>query len=460
MMTASLIIQVAGAIVTLWYVRKLPALVLIFAAFGVMIISIRFVETVRLSDFTVFLTSITMLVSVTIVPRVSSFIRQKSKLLRSREGIDRALLSSLSNKGLMNAIVDRLGSALGTDAAAVFLKNSNVHTLHTFASYGVDEEIKQFVEQHTDNSFFTSTVRSHKPLVIQRIKQDEDDAFLNVVRGHGFLGFVCAPIVKSGAAVGVLALFSREPRPYTRRERAFVQAICNQIGIALNRAQLVERIQEVSFESVRSLVEAIEIRDPYTCGHSVQVAELAVLTARKMGFNTEELKYIEYAGLLHDVGKIAVPEVVLQKTLKLTDEELEIIKKHPVLSAQVVEPILALRHIVDWVRHHHERWDGQGYPEGRRGTQIPLASRILAVCDTYSAMTSERPYRKALSDEDAVREMKRVSGTQLDPEVVAVFLTLHEHGLPGKSITGEKIRSTYPQSDKDALSYRPQGSWL
>jgi len=460
MTIASLIIQVTAAIVTLWYVRKLPALVLIFAAFGCIIISIHFVEAVQLSDFAVLITSATMLAGVMVIPHVSSFIKQENKLLKSLESIDRALLSSLSHKGLMNAIVDRLGSTLGTDAAAIFLKNGDIHTLHTFASYGVDEEIERFVKQHTDNSFITSVVKTQKPLVISRINQDEDDALLNVVRKQGFMGFVCAPIVKSGTSVGILALFSKEPRPYTRREQAFIQAICNQIGIALNRAQLIERIQEMSFESVRSLVEAIEIRDPHTRGHSVQVAELAVSVARRMDFNRKELRYIVFAGLLHDVGKIAVPEVILQKKMKLNEEEWKIIKQHPVYSAQVVEPILELRHIVNWIRHHHERWDGHGYPEGRQGSQIPLPSRILAVCDTYSAMTSDRPYRKALSDGDATQEIERVSGTQLDPEVVGVFLELHKYGFTRNSIAGEHIRSTYPQYDGNTLSYRPQGSRL
>lgn len=455
MIFASLIIQVAAAVITLRYVRKLPALVFIFAAFGLIIVSIRLAEAIQFSDFAIFLTSITMLAGVTVTPHISLSVKQESKLLKSLEAVDRALLSSLSHKGLMNAIADRLGSTLGTDAAAILLTNG---TVHTFASYGVDEEITRFAEEHAENGFIVSVVRSQKPLVISRINQDEDDALLNVIRRQGFMGFVCAPIVKRGTSVGVLVLFSKTPRPYTKREQSFIQAICNQIGIALNRAQLIERMQEMSFESVRSLVEAIEIRDPYTRGHSAQVAELAVCTAQKMDFNAKELKYIEYAGLLHDVGKIAVPEAILQKKIGLTEEEWEIIKKHPVFSAQVVEPILELRHIVNWIRHHHERWDGRGYPEGRSGSQIPLPSRILAVCDTYSAMTSDRPYRKALSDFNAIQELARVSGTQLDPAVVTVFLNVLKRRLSHSSIAGEHMRSTYPQDEK--ISYRPKGNWF
>jgi len=179
----------------------------------------------------------------------------------------------------------------------------------------------------------------------------------------------------------------------------------------------------MNYDLVVAFIRAIEKRE-LCYEHSLQVAILSTAIAEKMGFREQELELIKYAGLLHDVGKIGIPEAILRKPDLLTEEEWKIIRYHPQQSVEIIKPIKGLQQIQHWILYHHERWDGKGYPEGKRGEQIPIQSRILAVSDTYSAMVKDRPYRKALFDKDAREEIARVAGIQLDPKIVNVFLNL------------------------------------
>ncbi|WP_051962896.1 HD domain-containing phosphohydrolase [Mesoaciditoga lauensis] len=174
------------------------------------------------------------------------------------------------------------------------------------------------------------------------------------------------------------------------------------------------------------LVKALEKYNVYTKGHSERVAECSRNIAKMMGMDEEAQRKIHQAGLLHDVGKIFVPLEILNKNGKLTSEEYNEIKKHPIIGAELIEEGAQLKNISKIVRHHHERWDGKGYPDGLKGEEIPLESRIMAVCDTFDAMTSDRPYRKALSEEMALEEIEKNAGKQFDPAVVEVFLKMQK----------------------------------
>jgi len=366
-----------------------------------------------------------LLSALLVILRMSSAFKQNSAHLKSLQDIDRSMLSGLSHKGIMNAIVDKLNTALNTDAAAILVTKKNDFGLKTLVASNLSKEFQKYIIE-SDNGFLSAVIDNRKSLIIAQISRDEDEEFLKKIKNEGFISYLGSPIImKGGLPIGVLTLYNKKPRRYSKRDIGLINAISSQIGIALDRAQLIERIQEMNFESVRALVEAIEIRDPYTRGHSIQVADLAVKLSHKLGFTERELNLIEFAGLLHDVGKIAIPETILQKRSALTAEEWKVIRRHTFLSAKMIEPIRNLRAIQSWVLYHHERWDGKGYPEGRKEKQIPLQSRILAVCDTYSAMTGDRPYRKALSLDETRCEIKRVAGSQLDPHIVDLFLKLH-----------------------------------
>ena len=181
--------------------------------------------------------------------------------------------------------------------------------------------------------------------------------------------------------------------------------------------------EEFQKEIILSIIHIVEMHDPYTKGHSENVAKISVEIAKELGFSEKELEKVYWAGLVHDLGKILVPGDVLRKNGRLSDEEYEIIKKHPVWSYETLIYSDRLKDIAIYTRHHHERWDGKGYPDGLRGDSIPLISRIVSIADTWDAMRSNRPYRKALPVEEAVKRIREAAGTQLDPELTEIFLS-------------------------------------
>ncbi len=182
--------------------------------------------------------------------------------------------------------------------------------------------------------------------------------------------------------------------------------------------------RELQKKLIMVFVTALEKYDVYTKGHSERVANCSMKVAKMMGMDEEAQRKIYQTGLLHDVGKIFVPLEILNKNGKLTPEEYNAIKTHPVIGAELIEEGANLKEIAVIVKHHHERWDGKGYPDGLRGEKIPLESRIMSVCDTFDAMTSDRPYRKALSEEIALKEIEKNAGKQFDPAVVEAFLKM------------------------------------
>jgi len=170
------------------------------------------------------------------------------------------------------------------------------------------------------------------------------------------------------------------------------------------------------------LSRAIEARDPYTRGHSTRVTELAEAVAQRLGWSEERIASLRVGGPLHDIGKLAVSDEVLCKEGRLDDDELAQIREHPKIGAKLLFRVTALREAIPYVLYHHERWDGTGYPSGKAGEEIPVEARVLAIADAFDAMTSDRPYRSALTREEALAEVERCAGTQFDPKIARVFL--------------------------------------
>jgi HD-GYP domain-containing protein (c-di-GMP phosphodiesterase class II) len=183
-------------------------------------------------------------------------------------------------------------------------------------------------------------------------------------------------------------------------------------------------IAELNEELFLTLSKIIDARDPYVGGHAAKVADYAIAIARELGMAEHRLEPLRQAGFLHDIGKIGISEQVLHKPSKLTDEEYEYVKKHAALGGEFLETCRGLRHLAPFVRHHHERWDGKGYPDGLAGDDIEMEARILAVCDAAEAMASDRPYRKGMSLDEMIDEIRRCAGTQFDPDVARAFVTV------------------------------------
>jgi len=197
-----------------------------------------------------------------------------------------------------------------------------------------------------------------------------------------------------------------------------------QLNEALIEAQV--HLERAEIDTIAALILTEEAKDPYVRGHSKRVSEFCLIIGREMGFSEEKQKIIERAGILHDIGKLGIADSILQKPDKLDDEEWEVMKKHPRRAVEILEPLQFLVEEKKIVTHHHERCDGNGYPDGLKGEEIPLEARIMAVADTFDAMNSARAYRQPLSRDAILSELKKVSGTQLDSSVVDVFLKLLE----------------------------------
>ncbi|GEM_PF-6616880 len=193
------------------------------------------------------------------------------------------------------------------------------------------------------------------------------------------------------------------------------------LGDRLSRQRAADRVRQDVVAMVDSLAQVLEVRDPYTAGHSIRVAAFSLVVARGLGLDERQMAILEHGAALHDVGKIAIRREVLNKGGVLTDDEFEHIKMHPVIAREILEPVAEFAPVLEVVYHHHERIDGRGYPSGLKGDEIPLLAQIVAVADTFDAMTSDRPYRAGMPAMKALRLMEEVSGTQLNGELVRIL---------------------------------------
>lgn len=234
---------------------------------------------------------------------------------------------------------------------------------------------------------------------------------------------VSVPIMLGTKVVGVLNLTAtRKKHHFTSRDLEFLTTLANQAAGAIYNAQIFEELRNNYFSTIQALAEAIDAKDPYTHGHSARVAEYAVMMAKEAGMTLEEMESLQTAAYLHDIGKIGIPEAILTKPGCLSREEYQIIRTHPEIGARILAPVNFKGDVVPIVRHHHERVDGDGYPDRLKGRRIPYEARILAVADSFDAMTSLRAYRPPRDFESAKAELKRCAGEQFDKEVVNLFL--------------------------------------
>lgn len=230
------------------------------------------------------------------------------------------------------------------------------------------------------------------------------------------------PIVVDGAIWGVLNLEAPEPAAFSEADAVLVEAIAASLGSSVHRAMLVADLEQTFTTTLTALMSTVEAKDDYTASHEQDVAELCRRVAVRLGMDATRAGDVRYAALLHDVGKVAVPSEILLKPGPLSDEEWVRMRGHAAAGGTLVASIPAFAHLAPAVRASHERWDGAGYPDGLVGEQIPLAARIIAACDTYEAIVTDRPYRPARPPAAAAQELRRVAGTQLDARVAGALL--------------------------------------
>jgi HD-GYP domain-containing protein (c-di-GMP phosphodiesterase class II) len=252
----------------------------------------------------------------------------------------------------------------------------------------------------------------------------------------GMSGGALAPIRAVGEAIGALLLNHATPFRYGAEHAAGLGSLATLAGVAILEDAQRAKLEDLFMSVIVSLTMAIEAKDPYTEGHSVRVAAYSEAIGKQLGLPPETLDVIHRSCLVHDIGKIAVDEGILHKRERLSQGEKEKMDLHPQIGESILRPIALLHPLLGGVRSHHEHFDGSGYPDGLKGAAIPIEARIMAVADAFDAMTSDRPYRKALSEHDALEELKRNVGTHFDPRVLAAF----EQIFPAVRRTLEHLR--------------------
>lgn len=249
-------------------------------------------------------------------------------------------------------------------------------------------------------------------------------------------------------AINECHLFQYILKPFENEQlKMVVQGAVEQYELTSSKGQLLQDLTELFYKTIKSIAHVLDAKDKYTHGHSLRVTLYSLVIAKQLNLPDKMLEEIETTGLLHDIGKIAIPEEILHKPEKLDDNEFGIIKDHTTIGEKLVNKIDRLKIVGVCLRAHHERYDGKGYPKGLKGNEIPLYARIIAIADTYDAMTSNRPYRNALSHSEAINEILKCSGAQFDPQLVKIFVE-YEKEIEELKNNSEDFYSKYSYLDK------------
>jgi len=307
---------------------------------------------------------------------------------------------------------------------AVFIKRNSDRSYYLHSEKGAPiSPVIEFSHNHpivkwirTQNRILAKNDLHVNPVFKALWKKEVD--YLNEFPAHLFI-----PLNTKGDLVGFIVVGSkRSDQNYSHDDEVTLSTLANQTAVMIENARLYEDLESTFVQTVIALANAIDMRDTYTSSHSQQIAEWAAQTARLMGHTDREIQAAYWGGLLHDIGKIGIPDSILNKPGKLDKDEWHIIKQHTIHGANLVSSIKKLENIAPIIEYSHERYDGSGYPYGLAGVQIPIGARIIGVVDSYSAMRDERPYKRTISHEDAIDELKRNAGILFDPEVVNTFL--------------------------------------
>mgnify|MGYP003587920978 CR=1 FL=1 len=311
-------------------------------------------------------------------------------------------------------VIDKLLNLLEgiTGGTGFFILNDKYYYSKN-GDWGKIHLIKRFLKANKKNSLsgFISKIPSYFPLY-----------FENTV-------WRMFPIIIKNSIKGYMLLIKDITKDIKDNELEIINNILSQAGIVIENAMLIEETRDIHFDIVKSLVKAIEGKDRYTKGHSERVAMISELVAREIELPAERLRYLQMASVLHDVGKIALSEDILNKLGSLTDEEYGEIKKHPGTGYEIVSQIKNMKAVAEIIKYHHECWNGSGYPDGLSEKDIPIESRIISIADAYDAITSDRPYRKGMPHEYAIEELTKNIGIQFDPEITKIFCEISKEKL-------------------------------
>ncbi|MDI6736080.1 MAG: PocR ligand-binding domain-containing protein [bacterium] len=345
-------------------------------------------------------------------------LEHKASELTTFSKIGKIILSTLGIERVLNLVVEAVSEVMNTKLCVLRLVDKKENKLLPHASIGLNTKELQLEEK-----FAISSAQERKPIVCADVKKEQPQpGGFKPLAQENITSLLTVPLTIRERVIGTISVLSVKPYQYSSEDIELLSTFADQSSIAIENAGLFEAVRKGLLSATQDLSQAIDLKDAYIGGHSEEKARYAYEIANELGLSEVSAENIKLATLLHDVGKIGIPEEILLKPGGLTDEEFEVVKKHPLISTEILKSISFPKEIIYAIRHHHERLDSRGYPDGLSKDEIPREALIIEAVDAYGAMTKDRPYRKALTKEEAAKELKNGAGTQFDPEVVSAFL--------------------------------------
>ena len=353
--------------------------------------------------------------------QINEGLRQSFEELSQLYRLSETIASALTFSRVLTLLLEVLREVVDYDSAILYLYDERAGTLRPNLEKAVTPELRSRFAAQLQEGTLLWALNQGRTLVLADSGQGawtqglpEDDS------GRSFL---LVPILARGKPVGLMDLaVSSGPGSFSQRDLSLLGILANQAGISLENARLYEAVRQDYTDVIQALAGAVDARDHYTREHSNRVSLYGVAIARQLRLDTDFVESVQFGGLLHDIGKIGIPDLILNKPGRLTDQEFQQMKGHSALGAGLLRRVESLNHLVPLVLYHHERFDGAGYPEGLAGKKIPLGARILNVADSFETITSDRVYHRARSMEEGLAEIQRCAGGQFDPEIVDAFV--------------------------------------
>lgn len=367
------------------------------------------------------------------VQALNADLQAKIDQLLSLQQASAAILAQLNLKELLPSVLDLFRKAIGYSRAMIMLRDEEENCLRFVEGVGVSKEEKEpllgyEVPLNRTQNLLARVASSGMPFIcndISKLKLNPDNL---IIRNYRISSMVILPLMSRGKVIGILAADQHETKSPAKEEakldRDFLGVFANQIALAIENAKMYQDLRDSILGTMKSLALALEAKDPYTAGHSERVRQMAVRLAERLDMDTDVIENIANGCILHDIGKIGINREILNKPSCLIGEEMEVVRQHPRLGHAIVLPLGLNSEVSSIVRLHHERYDGTGYPDGLVGDQIPQSVRVVAICDAFDAMTSDRPYRRSMLKKDAFHQLKEAAGSQFDPKLVDEFLTM------------------------------------
>ena len=357
-------------------------------------------------------------------------IEEKTERLSLLSRLGQILNSTLDHQEVRRRAMEAATQLMKAEVGSLLLIDKEKDQLHFEVALGDKEETIRKITLNIGEGIAGWVAQNGEPLIVNAPEKDPRfyrgvDEKTEFKTGN----IICVPVKVKEKTIGVLeAVNNKEREGFDEEDLSLFTSLADQVAIALDNARLYQELEEMFFQTAESLADAIEKRDHYTGGHTKRVTTYCLGTAKYLPLKPVELKWLKISAVLHDIGKIGIDDQILRKPDRLNPEEFNQIKRHANMGAEIIDHIKQLKNIIPGVKYHHEQLDGTGYPEGLKGEKIPIIAKIVAVADTFDAMTTDRPYRKEMSIELAIKELRRISGTQLDQNVVEAFIKAYERG--------------------------------